>query len=251
MALTKIPLDMLDPGDANQDEHVVFTGSEYDTQDFSTNPDIHVTGAEYDAETGVLALTKSDASTINITGFMTPANIGIGPQGPRGPKGDPGKSGRNGRDGIQGPSGCQGPKGDYGPVGPTGPEGPQGPVGPTGPDGPAGPDGPQGPAGVDGASPIFFSSLGNAYEKISAGRTLQWGRFSDASATTVQQVVFPISFDNACHAVFMEWVDPANSNVAYNTRITLLAQGYFETQSYGIAAASSTGWDFYWFALGE
>ena len=251
MSLTKIPLDMLDEGDANADEHEVFTGSGYDTQDFSTNPDKYVDSGDFDSETGVLTLTMADGATLNISGFMTPSNIGVGPQGPRGPKGDPGKPGRNGRDGIQGPAGCQGPKGDYGPIGPEGPEGPQGPAGPTGPEGPTGPQGPQGPAGVDGASPIFFSSSGNAYEKISAGRTMQWGRFTSANATTVQQVLFPTSFDVSCQAVFVEWVDPSNSNVAYNTKITLLAQGYFEIQSYGIAAASATGWDFYWYAIGE
>ena len=251
MSLTKIPLDMLQQGDANADEHVVFDGITFDTQDYTTSPDIYVVGGDFDDETGILSLTLSNSNILNISGFMTPSNIGVGPQGPRGPKGDTGKSGRNGRDGINGTVGCQGPKGDYGPIGPEGPQGPAGPVGPEGPEGPEGQTGPQGPAGLDGASPIFFSSSGNAYEKISGGRTMQWGRYTDATATTLQQVLFPAAFDVNCQAVFMMFVDPSNSNVAYNTRITLLAQGYFETQSYGIAAGSATGWDFYWFAIGE
>lgn len=249
--LTKIPLDMLAPGDANTDEHIVFDGSTYDTQDFVVNPDVHVVGATYDDTTGTLTLELSSGAFLNVSGFMTPANIGVGPAGPRGPKGNTGKPGRNGRDGIQGPAGCQGPKGDYGPIGPEGPQGPAGPAGPTGPTGPTGPSGPQGPAGIDGASPLFFSSSGNSYEKISGGRTMQWGRFTDANATTVQSVLFPGAFDVQCQAVFVEWVDPSNSNVANNTKITLLAQGYFEIQSYGISAGSATGWDFYWYAIGE
>ena len=249
--LTKIPLDMIAPGDANPDETVVFNGVAFDTQDNTINPDDYLVSADYDSEIGIITFTMNSGNTLNVSGFMTPSNIGVGPVGPRGPKGDSGKPGRNGRDGSAGTAGCQGPKGDYGPIGPAGPEGPQGPVGPTGPTGPQGLDGPQGPAGVDGASPIYFSSGSQAYEKVSGGRTMQWGRYTSGDATTVQTVLFPTAFDVQCKAVFMMFVDPSNSNVAYNTKITLLAQGYFETQSYGLAAASATGWDFYWFAIGE
>lgn len=251
--LTRPPLSMLDVGLAEADDVIVYDGQKLVPENpDSAMGDTYVSNGVYDADTGTLTLTKTDLSVIQISGFMTPANIGIGPTGPRGPAGDAGKAGRNGRDGLPGPQGCQGPKGDYGPIGPTGPTGPSGPIGPQGIPGPTGPTGPAGTAGLDGASPLFFRSSTGSYETIQNGRTMQWGRYTSPLATTTRQVVFNLEFEVECTAFYMEWVDPiASVNLINNVRKITLNVGYVDLLASGVAAQDATGWDFYWLAIGE
>lgn len=251
--LTRPPLSMVDPGDAEVDDVVRFDGQQLTPESLdATLADIYVSNGAYDPETGVLTLQRSNGSLLQISGFMVPANIGIGPTGPRGPAGESGKAGRNGRDGLPGPQGCQGPKGDYGPLGPTGPTGPQGPTGPEGPIGPAGPTGPAGTAGLDGASPLFFRSTANSYETIQNGRTMQWGRYTSAVVSTTRTIMFNIEFTEECSAFFMEWVDPSNSvNLVNKVRKTALNKGSVQLDTVGVAALDAYGWDFYWLAIGE
>lgn len=253
MALTRVPLSMVDAGqNANPDEVVAFNGQTLTMESLDQAlSDVYVSGGTFDAEIGVLTLSRTDGSLLQVSGFMTSSNIGVGPTGPRGPAGDPGKAGRNGRDGLPGAQGCQGAKGDYGPIGPTGPTGPIGPIGPTGVQGPTGPVGPIGQPGLDGASPLFYRATTGSYETIQNGRTMQWGRFTSATPTTIRQVLFNLEFTVECTAFFIEWVDPNNSNVAGHTRITSLNKGYVEIQTVGIAGANATGWDFFWLAIGE
>ena len=83
MSLTRVPLNMLDPGaNAQANDDVVYNGSEIEAQtieDQDTN--IYVASGEFDPEIGILTLTRSDDTVIQIDGFMTSNNIGIGTPG--------------------------------------------------------------------------------------------------------------------------------------------------------------------------
>lgn len=252
MPLTKVKLNMIDVGsDADNGDLLVVDQEKLVAEDPGrATQDKYIQGATYDPESGVLSLNMADNSTIPVSGFMTPSTIGIGPTGPAGAPGDPGKPGRNGRDGRAGEPGAQGPKGDFGPIGPTGPTGPSGPPGPIGPPGPVGGAGPTGPAGTDGASPLFSRGGDSSFETIAGGRTQQWGEFDSNVATTSLQVLFPRAFTVECSAFFMFFKSPT-SNVRHEITVTSLQRGYAQLSASGVAAASATGWKFYWLAIGE
>lgn len=270
MALTRTPLDMLDAGDnAVANDKLIFNGSEVEAQSVgNTTDELFVHDGSYDAGTGVLSLFLADGNgntvnVINIAGFMTPANIGIGKTGATGPKGPAGQNGRNGIDGKPGEQGCQGPKGDRGPQGVTGPAGPTGPIGPQGPTGPEGGLGPTGPAGANGETPVLITGTNSSYESLSAGRIMSWGRFTDTTPGQFKRVIFPEAFtDNSPKAIILQWVNPT-SNVANKVYISDFTDGYCEfgvSQSLlatepdgsgGTQPVAMTGWDFYWIALGR
>lgn len=269
MSLTKTPLDMLDAGSgAVANDKLIFNGSSVEAQSLSTSSDdLFVNDGNYDATTGILSLYLSDGfnvvNVINISGFMTPANIGVGQRGSTGPKGPSGQNGRNGIDGRPGERGCQGPKGDRGPQGITGPAGPTGPVASAGPQGPAGPTGPQGPAGANGATPVLVTGTVSSYETLSTGRILSWGRFTDAVPGNFKRILFPEAFsDTSPRAIILQWVNPT-SNVANKVYINSFNAGYCElgvstsllaTEPDGLGGTrpvAMSGWDLYWIALGR
>lgn len=265
--LTRVPLNMLDAGaTARPNDEVVYNGQEVETQ----NPrdpsvvDIHIQSGKFDPETGILTLTQTDDTVLNIGGFMTVHNIGIGPRGATGPRGTPGSPGRNGKDGRPGVPGCTGPKGDIGPMGNPGPPGPTGPRGIPGEAGATGPTGPTGPAGVDGERPVYVSGANASYETITGGRVMQWGRYTAVDPAEFRTLLFPEAFTQEAKpkAIFLQWVNPA-SNVANKVRLTEFTLGKATLAvnvsmlaqepdgAGGTRPVPMTGWDFYWFAIGE
>tara|TARA_B100000700_G_scaffold101966_1_gene115002 strand:+ start:54109 stop:54885 length:777 start_codon:yes stop_codon:yes gene_type:complete len=258
---------MLDPGDqARPNDDVVFNGREVEAQTPGSagEDDNFVTRGEFDPEVGVLNLYRADNSIVQVSGFMTVHNIGVGPRGATGPRGAAGPSGRNGRDGRPGVPGCAGPKGDIGPMGPPGPKGPTGPRGIPGPTGPTGPAGEQGNSGFDGETPELTSTEDGSSESVSNGRIMQWGRFTDNQPAEIKQVMFPEALTalDKPKSFVMQWVNPAG-NVAYKVRVEKIEQGYAVLAvnknmialepdgAGGTQLVPLTGWDFYWFLLGE
>lgn len=268
MPLTKVPLNMLDPGaNAQTNDDVIYNGSEIDLQPVETREtrDVYVEYGEFDPEIGILLLTRTDGTVIQIPGFMTSNNIGRGEPGLQGPKGAQGVAGRNGKDGRPGIPGCTGPKGDQGPAGPPGPAGPTGPRGLTGATGPTGPIGPTGPAGTDGATPELRTAPGASSEKVAAsGRVMQWGRFTDAAAGAVKYVDFPSPLTDLTkpHSFIIQWINPL-SNVANKVRVAsietnratlIVEESMLDTESDGAGGTrpvAKTGWDFYWMLMGQ
>lgn len=261
--LTRTPLSMLTAPGATLDQKVVYDGQRLTTRTLdSLTGNTIVSGVDYDQETGVLNLEQTDehgaTSVISVSGFTTPSNIGVGPTGPTGPRGNHGDPGRNGKDGRPGKAGCIGPKGDTGQIGPTGPVGPTGPNGVAGPTGPTGPQGLIGLAGRDAPEPVFETESNQAREKLGK-RILYYGRVVDTGVKLALRVLFKESFtDNSQRALMIEFVDPANSNVASICKKNL-AKGYFEltvdssklAKDAQGAAVPATGWDFWYYVIGE
>jgi len=255
--LTKTPVSMIGVGaNAQPKDQLVYNGSAVEAQSPSSGQqqDIYVSSAKYNSDTGVLELTRSDSTILQVPGFMTVANIGVGPRGSTGPQGNPGPSGRNGKDGANGIPGCTGPKGDAGPIGPAGASGTLGSIGPQGATGPAGPTGPQGPAGTDGASPIYTTSATASSEKMSTGRVMQWGRYTDATVGQIKTVLLPsaltASVDTNALSFVLQWIDPTSA-VANKVGVTTISSGSVTlTADNGLlAGAAATGWDFYWYLV--
>lgn len=142
--LTKVPLGMLSAvGRPNSDVrfngiNVVVTPQQEDENDFG------IKDGTFDATSGTLTLALRNGAALELTGFMTQGEIGVGPAGPQGAAGRDGRDGLNGIDGDQGSTGCQGPAGPPGRQGPRGEQGLQGNTGPKGATGPTGPDGKDG-----------------------------------------------------------------------------------------------------------
>lgn len=141
--LTRTPLSMLEArGAPNSD--VRFDGREVNTQKDENINNTGVTSGKFDDVTGTLSLTLVNGQSVEIRGFMTHGDIGVGPEGPQGIGGVDGTDGLLGEDGLQGPPGCQGPPGTPGVTGPQGEMGAQGEAGPPGMTGPTGPKGDDG-----------------------------------------------------------------------------------------------------------
>lgn len=266
MSLTRLPISLLQvEPNTEADETLVFNGYTVETQPArSSFDDLYIVNGSYDADSGSLTLVRSDNSLIRIAGFLTPQNIGVGPQGPAGPKGKKGDPGLNGRDGANGIPGCTGPKGDIGPMGPPGADGPRGPRGPSG-TGIPGPTGPMGPPGIDGERPYYFAGPTSSYERIVSGRIMQWGRFTDNTSGDFKQVLFPEALAYAADkpvTVLINWVN-TTGNVANRTRVLDVTNGGFTLAvntsmlplepdgAGGSRPVAMTGWDFYWFVVGE
>jgi len=265
--LTRVPLGMLDPGNnASPNDDVVYNGSEIEVQTpgDSSDEDNYVTRGDFDPEIGVLNLYRADSTIVQVPGFMTVHNIGVGPRGATGPRGAPGNSGRNGRDGRSGVPGCAGPKGDVGPQGPAGPRGPAGQRGERGATGPQGPAGGEGASGYDGESPVLVSTDAASSESVSSGRSLQWGRFTDPTPGLTKEIIFPEALNDVSnpHSIVLFWVNPA-SNVANKVRVTSIETGKANLSvvtnlldvepdgSGGTQNVTASGWDFYWILLGD
>ena len=263
--LTRVPVSMLDVGpNANPRDHltadpregVVLTPEQEST-------DARIVGGLFDQTTGTLQLRQSDGSAIQISGFLTQMNIGVGPTGPTGPQGKPGLNGRNGKDGRPGLMGCSGPKGDPGPMGPTGPAGQSGGPGSQGATGPMGPMGPTGPAGLDGKSPTFGINNDGCFEKYAGYSIKQWGFFSaPESPSLFQRVLLPTPFNNDHPRSVILQFKNANSAVRNAVNITSVNRANFELMvdtskleqtsdgEGGMVPVAATGWEFYWFVIG-
>lgn len=265
--LTRVPLGMIDPGNnARPNDDVVYNGSEIEVQTpgESDDQDNFVTRGEFDQEIGVLNLYRINGTVVQISGFMTVHNIGVGPRGATGPRGAAGPSGRNGRDGRPGVPGCAGPKGDLGPIGPPGPRGPTGPKGEKGEKGDVGPAGNSGQAGYDGEQPVLLSTDAASSESVSSGRILQWGRFTDSTPGLTKEVMFPEALEELVkpHSFIMQWVNPAG-NVANKVKVDAIEEGMAKLSvvtgmmdvepdgAGGTKLVTASGWDFYWTLLGE
>jgi hypothetical protein len=147
MSLTKTPLDMLEAkGTPGSD--VRYTGSEVIVEPDEDINNLGVASGFFDDSSGTLVIKLVNGQTLNITGFMTQGNIGVGEAGSQGIGGTSGTDGLLGEDGLQGPSGCAGPPGTPGATGTPGSMGPQGPEGPQGPTGDLGPEGEPGQVDV-------------------------------------------------------------------------------------------------------
>lgn len=257
--LTRVPLTMVDPGEGVEaGDAVVHDGVTLTTQDVpDENTDRYVGTGNYDGETGILSLqlvTKegNHAGTLNIDGFMTNSNIGIGKPGPTGPAGKAGSPGINGVDGRPGDKGCQGPKGDRGQIGATGPIGPSGTYGALGATGPAGATGPQGEVGPPGESFAFLASEAATIEQALSGRKAQWGHIDSSATEDTFRVFFPQSFISKPNFISIEWVNQDSSNVANNVKFGTIDKGYFDLVVIPgkMQGLPSTGWDFMYHAKG-
>jgi hypothetical protein len=268
MALTRVPLTMLDPGaNAQANDDVIYNGTVIDVQPVASigNQDIYVEFGEFDSEIGILLLTRTDGTVLQISGFMTSNNIGRGEPGLQGPKGTQGISGRNGKDGRPGLPGCTGPKGDQGPAGSAGPAGPTGPMGIQGLQGPAGPRGAAGETGPQPVASQLIPGVGATAEYLaSPGRVFQWGRFTDAVASQTKTVVFPSALTDLTkpHAFLMFWVSPTSNvankvrvaNISAGTALLIVEDSLLDTESDGAGGTrtvAKTGWDFYWILMGQ
>lgn len=263
MALTKIPVIMLEAGEGSSTgDKLTVEGTDVVEQPDSRAQNAVITGGLFDPTSGVLTLNFSDSSALTVTGFLTNSNIGVGPEGPPGPAGKPGANGRHGIDGRPGTPGCTGPRGYRGPMGPTGPAGPHGGGGSTGPAGPSGPTGPTGPAGEDGKTPEFGKESDSAFEKYEGSSIKMWGRYTVDDSELFQRVVFPTAFNNDNpRAVILQFVN-AGSPVRNAVRISALNRANFELMvnqnllpkepdgNGDMQPVAATGWDFYWFVIG-
>lgn len=261
--LTKVPLELIEPGNGRANDVVLFNGSRLELQDPDNNDtDTQLVSGDYDVETGTLSLTKADRSTVLIRGLLTKGSIGVGPTGPTGPQGKPGVNGRNGKDGRRGDTGCVGPKGDSGPAGNTGPPGQSGGPGTLGATGPTGPTGPTGGAGRDGKTPTFGVAETGGHELFDGATLKCWGRFTSTSDALFQRVVFSEAFTvDTERAAILQFIDPA-SPIRNAVRIDKVNRGNMELSidqtmlpqvpdgAGGTKAARSIGWDFYWFVIG-
>lgn len=259
MALTRVPLPMIDPGLANVKDRAVFDGEDIVMQPNDTDDDVlQIVGGTYDATTGVLELKRSDNSSLTISGFLTTGSMGVGPTGPTGPQGRPGSNGRNGKDGRRGDPGCIGPKGDMGQDGPAGPRGLAGQNGATGPTGPEGPMGPTGPAGKDAALPTLQVVGSSGVENLYDLSLKCWGRFTSTEEAFAQRILFPKAFTTDKPRVFMMQFMKSDSNIRNALDIVNITKGHVDLsvnmerlpKQADDSAVAATGWDFMWFVIG-
>lgn len=169
--LTKVKLSLIQ-GVGDLDALVANTGAHLDVGDYSSKPEVSLTALNYDRDLGILILTLSDGSTVNVEGFVNDGNMRLGRIGDYGSTGKPGDTGITGVDGskgLKGPqgfrgltgarglTGLRGRKGDTGPQGFRGDTGLRGVTGNTGPLGITGGTGATGRKGSDSTIPIVIS----------------------------------------------------------------------------------------------
>lgn len=261
--ITKLPISMLETDNtARQGDRLVVEGQDVVTSPEDDSQTSELVSGRFDSMTGALTLELSNKSTITISGFLTETSIGEGPQGIQGPQGAPGVNGRNGLDGRPGIAGCIGPKGDPGPQGRTGPAGPIGPGG-EGSLGPEGPAGPTGPSGLDGKTPKFGRAVSGSYELYENSSIKQWGRFSVTTNELFQRVIFPRAFStDGARSVMLQFIDPKSavrnavqiSNVSRNNFELIVDKNLLPKEADGLGEmvpVAATGWDFFWFVIGD
>lgn len=118
----------------------------------------------FDKLTGTLILNIPNTGKLQITGFTTVNDIGMGASGLPGIDGDRGLDGLSGNDGGRGTDGCPGARGNEGQQGRNGNRGAPGRRGPTGNTGATGND------GEDGKVEIYIQSTDPSLDReVSAG----------------------------------------------------------------------------------
>lgn len=146
--LTRLPLSMVRPP-------TIAGGVVAQGQSLTIDPstiDLSQLSGFYDRTQGILTLNIPSVGKINIAGFPTSADIGVGRQGQSGRDGTAGVDGLIGETGNKGLQGCRGPEG------PQGRQGERGPRGLRGEQGEQGIQGIQGNDGADGRVLVFIQS---------------------------------------------------------------------------------------------
>lgn len=278
MALTQVPLELLNTAGAPVGSVPVQTGQTLQMQTPDANPlsTASIESGEYDKETGTLTFKRVDGTVMKVAGLPTLGSLGRGAPGARGRDGLAGRNGNDGLPGKAGIPGCPGAKGDRGLAGPMGPTGPVGLTGPTGPTGVTGPTGPQGNKGEDAlrfdyAVGAFLLNAGLPSEEavpgafvgyesdMQSGRTINMGRYvADGTYDTVQ-VLFAKPFINRC-VTFLAFFRNAQSKQAryykiYDDPLATEAEnlllGGVTLKVEGTTLSPSDMWDFYWIAVGD
>lgn len=113
----------------------------------------------FDRLSGTLVINIPNVGKLQVSGFTTVNDIGLGPRGEEGEDGRDGIDGLSGSDGGRGADGCIGPRGNEGLPGKVGVRGPRGAIGPTGNTGNTG------PAGKDGVMAVFIQQNDPALER--------------------------------------------------------------------------------------
>lgn len=227
--------------------------------------------ANFDPLNGVLSLSLSDGSSLNVEGFPTMDQLKQGREGKQGLRGLQGTPGQGGRDGRDGGEGCPGPKGDQGRPGTTGPTGPLGPAGDTGIPGPLGPTGPMGPPGRDAiideytvsqildpltGEPVENAWIGSNWDK-NTGRLHNMGRALQPAHRDTIHVVFNEPFINRCTSLNITFLDVATNQaqtyaIYHLDHISGAAENFllggFTLKSKG---TNLTSWDFFFSADGD
>jgi hypothetical protein len=148
MSITQIPLDLISPGAVSG----VLSAAGNSVHVTPSSNDVNELRGFYDPSQGILTLSIPNIGKINIAGFPTKSDVGVGRQGPSGRDGSAGIDGLIGEAGTKGSLGCRGPEG------PQGRQGERGPRGLVGPQGQQGIQGIQGNDGRDGKVLIFIQS---------------------------------------------------------------------------------------------
>lgn len=113
----------------------------------------------FDRLSGTLVINIPNVGKLQVSGFTTVNDIGLGPRGEEGEDGRDGIDGLSGSDGGRGADGCLGPRGNEGLPGKVGVRGPRGAIGPTGNTGNTG------PAGKDGVVAVFIQNSDPALDR--------------------------------------------------------------------------------------
>lgn len=146
--VTQVPLALINPGTVAG--NLSASGNSVKVDPVVQN--INILKGFYDSTQGILTLEIPTIGKINVTGFPTKSDVGVGRQGPSGRDGSAGIDGLIGEAGTKGSLGCRGPEG------PQGRQGERGPRGLVGPQGQQGIQGIQGNDGKDGRVLIFIQS---------------------------------------------------------------------------------------------
>jgi hypothetical protein len=259
MTLTRVPLGMIDAGDdVEAGNTIVHDGQQLTALDVpDQNTDKYIGSGSFDKQAGMLSLQLvnkdgTNSGVLNIDGFLTASNLGVGKVGPTGNIGSKGAPGINGQDGRNGEQGCFGPKGDRGQQGATGAQGPGGNFGGIGDEGPTGPIGPTGATGPRGESFAFLASEAATIERALSGRKTQWGHIDSGVTQDVLRIFFPQAFETPPNYIAVTWIDPETSNVANNVKLEVIEKGYFDLKviTSQMGGAASSGWDLMYIAMG-
>lgn len=100
--LTRVPLKMIGPQGSPAMTSVSTVPRAEDTNDH------WLTSGTYDSIAGCLTLVLRNGARLELDGFITTGDIGVGHSGTTGPAGRDGRDGLNGVDGEKVASGCQG-----------------------------------------------------------------------------------------------------------------------------------------------
>jgi len=86
-----------------------------------------------------------------------------------------------------------------------------------------------------------FILTGNGYQKLASGLIIQWGTINATGGGVTNQIVFPVSYPNACFSVSAVVVDPGGTTCAVDN----IVQGGFQVFQH-----SGGGKFIYWISIG-